>query len=557
MRTQQFSVGITRVFKPVDKSSEEEFRMSSSLGNTKKAPGYKLLSVYADTNNFYEAFCAAYNETVEVISKSKDIHRMLNKKEKELYTNEMEVTVSIFYSELIHPKPFISISFSAVSENVYEALTIAFNKVLYEAQKHVDLPTFGRKEHYIAGDEFNIRYPEQETIPDFVFTNEEKLEGSNIIIPEKYLHIGAGVFKGREDIVNVRLPEGLMKIYRDAFKECKNLKTINIPESVISIGNKVFAECSSLKSIKIPNGVEAFYFDIFRGCTSLNKIILPKSGKLEIRGQSFAFCTSLKEITITAGIIKIKGEAFTGCSALKNIFVEEDSKYFADIDGVLFNKDCSILIRYPEGKTKNTYTIPDSVKEIDEDAFSGCKHLKTINIPRRVNKIANSVFSQSDYMYRNYNVDNPEYIQAFDGVTQINVDDHNKTYSDIDGVLFNKAKTALIKYPTGRPEKEYRVPDGVKKIAYNAFRHNPVIQSIIIPEGVIELENSVFDSCKRLKKISISKTVKKIGRNCFLKCTNLTDVTIHSKKIKIEENAFRHTPYEDELEKNQDIAGSS
>ena len=428
MRTQQFSVRVNRVLKPEIKHLEKDFIHESIFGNSEETQGFRLLSVYADTNNFYEAFCAAYNETVELILKNKEMHRRLSKKEKELYTNEMEVNVIVHYSELINPVPFTSKCFSATSKNIYEAVTIAFNKVLYESQKYVDLPTFGRKEHYECN--CKRRLGELHTILDYVFTNEEQLEGPDIVIPDKYLHIDGNVFKGREDIVNITLPEGLMKIYRGAFMGCKNLKNINIPESVISIGNEAFAECISLTNIKIPYLLDALYHDAFRGCSNLRKISLPdlkkrrkrRNDKFEIRGQSFAYCTSLKEITITAGVDKIDGDAFTGCSALKNIFVTDDSKLYASIDGVLFNKDCTVLIRYPEGKTGDTYTIPDTVEEIGEDAFSGCKHLKSLYIPKKVSKISNTAFTQSDYTFRAYDrQDGLKYVQSITSITNFYV----------------------------------------------------------------------------------------------------------------------------------------
>ena len=150
MREHQFSVRICRVLKPEIRHLEEEFQSESIFEKLEKTPEIKLHSIYADAINFYEAFCAAYNETIEVIGKNKDTHRKLNEKEKELYTKEVEVDIAVLYSELINPVPFAPLKcFSATSENIYEAVSVAFNKVLYESQEYVDLPTFGRKEHYV------------------------------------------------------------------------------------------------------------------------------------------------------------------------------------------------------------------------------------------------------------------------------------------------------------------------------------------------------------------------------------------------------------------------
>lgn len=49
------------------------------------------------------------------------------------------------------------------------------------------------------------------------------------------------------------------------------------------------------------------------------------------------------------------------------------------VDGVLFNKDKMKIIRYPTGKTETSYTIPDSVTNIDYSALLGCSKLQAID----------------------------------------------------------------------------------------------------------------------------------------------------------------------------------
>ena len=73
----------------------------------------------------------------------------------------------------------------------------------------------------------------------------------------------------------------------------------------------------------------------------------------------------------------------------------------------------------------------------------------------------------------------------------------------MDGVLFNKDKTELIKYPSGKTETEYIVPDSVKSI-----------------------ENSAFEGCSNLTSIEIPKSVTSIGTFAFIACSNLTSITI-------------------------------
>ena len=79
---------------------------------------------------------------------------------------------------------------------------------------------------------------------------------------------------------------------------------------------------------------------------------------------------------------------------LQSIDVAEGNQYFTSIDGVLFNKDLTQIIRYPQAKNGNQYTIPNSVTHIGDWAFSECKSLQSIVIPNSVTYIGYEAFSE-------------------------------------------------------------------------------------------------------------------------------------------------------------------
>ena len=57
-----------------------------------------------------------------------------------------------------------------------------------------------------------------------------------------------------------------------------------------------------------------------------------------------------------------------------------------------------------------------------------------------------------------------------DTLTDINVDAANAAYTSVDGVLFTKDLSVLVKYPSGKSAKNYVVPEETVKIAAGAFR---------------------------------------------------------------------------------------
>ena len=82
----------------------------------------------------------------------------------------------------------------------------------------------------------------------------------------------------------------------------------------------------------------------------------------------------------------------TGGESLQNINVIGDSPYYTSIDGILFSKDESAIIKFPEGKRLTEYKIPNNVIEIWEYAFRNCIFLQSIDIPNNTTRIGEYAF---------------------------------------------------------------------------------------------------------------------------------------------------------------------
>ena len=193
-------------------------------------------------------------------------------------------------------------------------------------------------------------------------------------------------------IQTVEISEGVTSIGDTSFSGCSSLTSIEIPSNVTSIGDNAFRGCSSLTSIEIPSGVTSIGYYAFQGCSSLTSIEIP-SGVTSIESGAFSGCSSLTSIEIPSGVTSIKNRTFSGCSSLTSITVADDNSYYASVNGVLFNKDKTVLICYPIGKTETEYSIPSGVTSIGSDAFADCSNLTSIEIPSGVTIIGNYAFN--------------------------------------------------------------------------------------------------------------------------------------------------------------------
>lgn len=111
------------------------------------------------------------------------------------------------------------------------------------------------------------------------------------------------------------------------------------------------------------------------------------------------------------------------------------------------------------------------------------------------------------------------------------VEKGNPFFSAIAGVLFNKAKTTLLRFPPQSPETSYTVPSGVTVIGKHAFQNARNLTEIILPDTLITIEDSAFDDCKNLKKILLPCTVTSIGAWAFHGCDKINIITL-SENIK-------------------------
>lgn len=251
---------------------------------------------------------------------------------------------------------------------------------------------------------------------------------SSVTIPNSVTSIGECSFKRCLGLTSVTLSNSVTSLADDMFGSCSNLVSIEIPNSVLSIGYGTFASCAKLvnvsignsverigefafsycgmKNVTIPNSVTTIADYAFCYCNSLENITIPNS-VISIGMATFYNCASLTNVWISASVEKIGDAAFNVCRKLAGIWVDEANPYFcSDEMGVLFNKDKSTLIRFPNTYSGG-YSVPKSVNYIYKSAFVACESLTNVMISANVTNIGGAAFDGCKSLY-SVKILNPE-----------------------------------------------------------------------------------------------------------------------------------------------------
>jgi len=287
------------------------------------------------------------------------------------------------------------------------------------------------------------------------------------------------------------------------------LTSVILPNTLKNIGNYSLQYCFSLASVTIPNSVDT------------------------IQPYAFKFDTALININIPSGVDVIMEGAF---QLSGGVAVDAGNPNYSSLDGVLFNKNKTVLICCPY--TKYTYTVPASVDTLGFESFYGCRHLASVNIPTTVSCILNGAFSGSGlisvtipssvtrieesvffFCQKLMSVNLPNTITymgfgAFYGCIALQSIDIPSSVDTIQAMCFytDSAMTSVTLH------------QGIKYIGFATFQGCSHLTSINIPTTLTSLSESLFFYCKSLPNIIIPSSITSIGSSAFAKCYALSSI---------------------------------
>ncbi|HTH48817.1 MAG TPA: leucine-rich repeat protein [Candidatus Limnocylindria bacterium] len=262
------------------------------------------------------------------------------------------------------------------------------------------------------------------------------------------------------------IPDGVLRIGAGAFNQCQCLTGVTIPASVTGIGENAFAY-TTLTNLTIPNSVTNVGDYAFANA-GLTRITIP-NGVTRIGTSAFNECMKLALVTLPDGLTNIGDFAFYGCLKLTAV------------------------------------TLPNSVTTLGAGAFAGTG-LTRLSLPAGVTSIGDEAFAST-------------------AMVAFTVAAGNSAYRSVGGVLFSHDQTVLVAYSGANTAPDYRIPNGVTRIAPGAFEGTR-LPNVTIPTGVLSLGDHAFAGNYYLKNLILPDSLTSIGDYAFESCSSLTSITI-------------------------------
>lgn len=228
-----------------------------------------------------------------------------------------------------------------------------------------------------------------------------------------------------------------------------------------------------------------------------------------------AFC-----LMLSAGVREVSAETLKGsCGIGVNWQYDTETKTMVVTgNGEMKDWDNVYDIPWREYQYKmETVIIGNGVTNVGDYSFENYTKLKSITLPEGLTRIGDHAFAGSIMEY----VDIPDTVEeidnnAFYGCEELLVVDMPKNLKRIGDFAFANCKKVTSFY----------LADGVTTIGENAFRYCESLESIVLPPSVETLGEGAFSFAFGLKSVVLSDAIPAILDSTFYECAQLVSVNI-------------------------------
>ncbi len=311
--------------------------------------------------------------------------------------------------------------------------------------------TFPESLSYVGNGAFNST-PWLRKLPDgphyggkvfLIYSGIMPLEEDEFVIEDGTVCIAGGAFREQDRLYSIDLPASVKYIADCAFADCVNLTRVNFaPDSEFThLGDAVFGgSCYKLKTLELPDSTESLGYRTFNG-TSITELHIPKSvHRLNVQFGSFSY---IQKYTVD----------------------EENPRFTSDSSGVIYSKDMSELVIFPDDSQLTEYEVAENCKKINTEAFY-CAPITQLTLNYGLEEIEGSAFAHS----------------------KIN---------------------------------QFFIPDTVKVLGTNAFSQSNA-SLIKLSNQLTEIKQATFGGAIYLKELYVPESITSIEANAFIDSKKVT-----------------------------------
>ena len=380
-------------------------------------------------------------------------------------------------------------------------------------------------------------------------------------VPEKVASIGESAF-AYSGVNPVIVSADVKEIDVNAFIGCVNLESIYLPNDLSEIMRRAFMNCAKLKDVYF-DGTEEKWNTITINEDGNNYLLsaqkhfnasaptpMPTNAPTPTPTKEplvtpqpehtpivESTATPTVEPTATPTVEPVPTPTPDSLSQLKWQIIDNQTVTIIGYNGSPENLEIPSKIEgLPVTAINNsafqlcsslkTVTLPDTLETIGASAFARCP-LERIEFPNSLKSIGAYAFMESSLS----SVTIPASAEDVNGTAfanclmmrEINVDADNRVYSSDGGVLFNKNKSKLVAFPSGR-SGEYTVPETVTSLGDGSFYCCKFLNKITVSDNVKGIGTNAFAFCSGLKEAYLPWGITEIKDNTFYSCSGLKDV---------------------------------
>jgi len=289
--------------------------------------------------------------------------------------------------------------------------------------------------------------------------------------------------------------------------------------------------------LELSEGITSIPHQAFYGL-NISEVALPDS-ITSIGSAAFYSCTNLQTVTIGSNLQHIAEPFAQGAYRLTSITVSDNNSNFCSVDGVLYNKDMTRLIRYPGALTATEFTVPDTVTSIGQNAFAKANNLRKVVLPEGVEQIDDYAFCLCENLAEiNWpNALRTIGISGFYGVPLTSVDLSGTNVVSIANTAFESCSVlSTVYFPTTLAEtgrgsfSSCPVLDEVDlsmtaltKISDLCF-YKSGVSTVVFPKAITEIGDSAFEQCSNLVEMNLEETaIQVLGDAAFHDCSQYAE----------------------------------